>query len=290
LPPSAPGVTQTPPPPSPAGPGRSSRPFLILGAATVVVLAAFALFTLLTGDDDGGAGPFSPVAEAAEKTANLPGARIDGNATVSSAAATMNLHISGAFNAEENRSTMQMDLQSNTPLPGGVAITPMTIVQDGTTMYMTAPVFSGQLPDGKSWMKLDMGEVLDEELLEQQSSTDPRAMLKQLAAEGAVTPVGTERIQGAKTTRYTVALPSALEQGPGTSNSDVWVDKRGYVRRVTMSMPFGAFAGSGTQMAMTMDFFDYGAEPDIVPPPDDQTFDATEMLSEGADEAGFSFG
>jgi hypothetical protein len=154
---------------------------------------------------------------------------------------------------------------------------------------MTAPVFSGQLPDGKSWMKLDMGEVLDEALLEQQSSTDPRAMLEQLAAEGTVQPVGTERIQGAKTTRYTVTLPSVPGQGAGTSTSDVWVDNRGYVRRVAMTTPFSAVGGAGAQMAMTMDFFDYGVEPDIVPPPEDQTFDATEMMAEGSAE-GFGLG
>jgi hypothetical protein len=296
LPPSAPGVT--PPSPPPSGPTRTGRPFLILGAATVVVLAAFALFTVLTGDDDGGPGPFSPVAEAAQKTGDLPGARVSGTGTVTGNGMTMNMQLTGAFNAEENRSTMQMDMQSSVALPPGMEITPMTAIQDGATMYLTAPMFAGQLPDGKSWMKLDLSEVVDESLLEQQNSMDARSALAQLESADAVTEVGTERVRGVKTTRYTASVDSAtqaeaaraagqdlqaeiLEQNPGVSTSDVWVDNKGYVRRVATLVPFAAVGGPGAEMSMTMDFFDFGATAAIEPPPEDQTFDATEMAIEG---------
>jgi hypothetical protein len=264
----------------------------------VAVLAAFALFTVLTGDDDGAGGPFSPVAAAAAKTADLPGARIAGSGTVTGNGMTMNMQMTGAFNAETNRSTMQMDMQSSVALPPGAGITPMTAVQDGATMYMTAPMFAGQLPDGKSWMKLDLSEVVDESLIEQQNSMDARSVLTQLESAGAVTEVGTERVRGAKTTRYTASVDSAtqaeaareagddlaaeiLEQNPGVSTSDVWIDKEGYVRRVATVVPFAAVGGPGAEMSMTMDFFDFGVEPTIEPPSDEEAFDATEMAIEG---------
>jgi hypothetical protein len=55
-------------------------------------------------------------------------------------------------------------------------------------------------------------------------------------------------------------------------------------------VPYNDVGGSGAQMAMTIDFFDYGVEPDIEPPSDDETFDATEMMTEGSASPGIGFG
>jgi hypothetical protein len=262
----------------------------------VVVLAAFALFTVLTGDDNGGPGPFSPVAAAAQKTANLPGARVRGTSTVSVEGMTMDVVMTGAYNGDTNRAAMEAEVRTNLPIPPGM--TPMSTVQDGLTMYLTAPIFASQLPDGKTWMRMDLTEIVGNEDFQQYTTTDARAMLGQLGSEMQVTEVGPERIGRVQTTRYSVVVDSAaqakaareagndlaaelLEQNEGTSTSEVWIDDRGYVRRMTTSTPFAAVGNSGANMFTTVDFYDYGVRPDIQVPAESVTFDATEMAMEG---------
>lgn len=276
------------------------RPLLWVGAATVVVLAAFALISLRGGEDGSGGGPFSPVAEAAARTAEVPGARVAGSGTFSGGAVTMNTQFTGEFSGVTERSTMRMDVQTNVASPAAAQLSPLLAVQDGLTMYMSAPIFAGQLPDGKSWMKIDLSEVVSEPV--EQSATDARAMLAQLEAAGEVTALGPERVRGVPTTRYSATIDSAaqaaqareqgddlvaemLEQNPGISTSEVWIDRRGYVRRVATTVPFEVVGGPGAEMAMTMDFFDFGIEPQIDLPPEDATFDATELAIEGMEAA-----
>jgi hypothetical protein len=282
-------------PPAPPPPPADGRPaWLWLAAATVLALAAFA-FVSLRGDDSGG-GPFSPVAEAAERTANSPGARFAGTGTATASGITMNMRFTGEFNGATERTIMRMDVTSNVASPVAQQLSPIVGIQDGLTTYMSVPLLAGQLPDDKSWMKLDLSEVVSEEV--PQSGTDARALLRQLEAVGDAAEVGTERVRGVRTTRYRVTVdPEAqaeqlreagddlaadlIEQNGGTSYNDVWVDRRGYVRRLTTTVPFELVGGSGSQMSMTMDFFDFGVAPQIDLPPEDDTFDATELAIEG---------
>ena len=44
-----------------------------------------------------------------------------------------------------------------------------------------------------------------------------------------------------------------------------------------MTVPFDFVAGEGAEMAMTMDYFDFGIEPRIELPPEDEVYDATEL-------------
>jgi hypothetical protein len=263
-----------------------------VGAATIVALGAFALLSLRDGGPDGTV--FSPIAQAAERTANAPGVRVEGTGSVTGPGLTMNMQIAGEFGGD--RSAMRMDVQSNAASPVAAQMSPMIVVQDGLTMYMSAPLFTGQLPDGKSWMKLDLSEVAS--LPEAPSAVDARGMLEQLQASGEVTRLGTERVRGVKTTRYAAAIDSAdaaaqaraqgddlaaeiIERSPGISTSEVWIDRRGYVRRIAARAPFAMAGGPGSEMSMTMDFFDFGIEPEISVPADDEAFDATDLALEG---------
>jgi hypothetical protein len=228
---------------------------------------------------------------------SLPGVRVSGTGSVTGPGVTMQMRFSGEFSGVDDVSTMQADLQTNVASPAVDQLSPMVVVQDGLTMYMTAPIFAGQLPDGKSWMKLDLSEIVS--LPEEQAGTpDARAMLEQLQAAGDVTEVGKERIRGVKATRYNTTVDSAqaaaearaqgddlaaqiIEQSPGISTSDVWVDRRGYVIRMATEVPFSMAGGAGAQMSMTMDFHDFGIEPRIDIPADDEAFDATDLALEG---------
>jgi len=62
---------------------------------------------------------------------------------------------------------------------------------------------------------------------------------------------------------------------------DVWIDRKGLVRRTAMTTGFQLAGTAGTSMSMTMDFYDFGAAPKIGVPSELDTFDATELALQG---------
>jgi hypothetical protein len=64
----------------------------------------------------------------------------------------------------------------------------------------------------------------------------------------------------------------------GTIPVDVWVDGAGRVRRETMSFSYGK-ALRGAQMAMTMNFSDFGSPVTVTVPPADQVQDVTSLIA-----------
>jgi hypothetical protein len=232
------------------------------------MLAAI-LITSLRGGDAGNT-PLSPIAAAAERTAQAPGARVSGTGSISVAGQSLTLRFSGAYDGQNDRSSMLMEFASSAAPPAALAqISPMTAVGDGTTVYLTAPMFSGQLPEGKSWMKIDYAEFAGS--AEQRAGTDAKAMLEQL---DSVSPnarsVGRERLRGVVTTHYVATIDLAQ-----SSQVEVWIDREGYVRRIAMTAPFSIPGGPATQMAIEMDFYDFGIDPAIALPGESETFDAT---------------
>ena len=196
---------------------------------------------------------------------------------------------------------MQMQMQATGPQP---ISTSMSAVQDGSVVYMNSPLFAGQLPNGASWMKLDFSGLAGAAALSAQSTgdLDARQMLQQLqsVAPGAQV-VGTERVRGVRTTRYSGTIDPQLEadelrdagndeaaalvEASGSPTVDVWVDRKHLVRRMSMTIPVGIPGQPPAQMAMTFDVYDFGAAPAIDLPPSGDVFDATE-LSKGILDGG----
>jgi hypothetical protein len=267
----------SPPEPAPApspDPGRTHRwrrP-IWLGAATAGALAAILIISLRGGD--AGVTPLSPVAAAAEQTAATPGGRVSGTGAISVDGRSLTMLFSGEFTADERRSSMRIDFASSVAPPGALdQLSPMLIVGEGSTVYMTAPIFSSQLPEGKTWMKIDYSGFAG--AAAQQSSVDAQAMLDQLrSANPDVSEVGSERVRGVVTTRYAATIESDDAE---FSSVGVWIDRRGYVRRETMTVPFNIVGGPSARMAMQMDFYDFGIEPQIGIPAEGESFDATEL-------------
>jgi hypothetical protein len=198
-------------------------------------------------------------------------------------------------------------------LPGGGAGTVQMIFQD-PVIYMNLPFLAGKLPEGKTWMELNLTKVaqadgIDLSQFSSLDETDPTQFLEYLrASSGGVSTVGHETLDGVSTTHYHATLQlsdilarlpsgaqaaakSALEKldDAGAIPVDVWVDAQGRVRRIQLSLglsvPAGASASateatsvSGT---ITMNFTSYGAIPAIVPPPASEVFDASSLAAAG---------
>jgi hypothetical protein len=295
------GSVGVPPKPPPKR-DRGVRRALGIGALAVGLAMAAPLGLALRDGSPGGT-PLSPIAEAAERTSNLDGAHFSGTGSSTAAGFEMTMSFGGVYDAE-GRSRMRMEVQSVAAPQAAAMMNPLVAVQDGLTMYMSSPAFAAGLPDGASWMKLDMSEFLGEgEAPAAVNSMDARAVLGQLEmVSNDARTVDTERVRGAVTTHYAATIDPELqaeqlrdagqelgaeliENQGGAASVEVWVDRDGLVRRTAMTIPFELLGGPGAQMSMTMDFFGFGATPEIEVPPEEATFDATELGRQVLEEA-----
>jgi hypothetical protein len=290
-----------------------------IGAAKVLAALGTAAALSAGGVAVGGCGAsatLDPVARAAEVSSQQTGARISLTTQFSSSALPGGFTITanGYIDERDRSGEMSMDL-SGVPgasaLPGGEAGTVEMIFQY-PAIYMHMPFLAGRLPEGKTWVKLDIAKAaqaagIDISQIPSLNQTDPTQFLDYLrASSGDVTTVGSESLAGVPTTHYraTLQLSDVLDRLPADQQAaaratleelgragaipvDVWVDAQSRVRRVQMSIDSaGASAGAAGSTpsvngTITIDFTSYGPVPPIVPPPAGQVFDATTMTAAG---------
>lgn len=290
-------------------------------AALAVLAALIAGAVAMSGC--GASATLDPVARAAEVSSQQSGAHIamtmqfsaPGLPGGSSYAITAN----GWFDEKAHSGEMSMDL-SQLPgisaLPGGSGNGQVQVVFLYPTIYMNMPFLAGRLPEGKTWMKLDLSKAMQAAGVNASSfssidQSDPTQFLQYLrASSGAVVKLGSEKVDGVASTHYdaTLQLSRILEHLPsgqqamikgaleklGTAGAipvEVWVDAQGRVRRMQMSLSgLGVAAGAGASMAITVDFTSYGPGPTIVPPPASEVFDASSLAAAGLQEGGSGAG
>jgi hypothetical protein len=226
----------------------------------------------------------------------------------------------GAFDAHSDRAALSLDLSAFAELLGGMfaglaggnadapdfgdpAAWRIEAVQDGEVMYMRFPAMASELPAGKSWVRMDLGEAakgqgFDFSGLQELTGNDPRKVLGFLrAASAEIETVGREELRGVQTTHYRATLnlaeygklaPADEREELGTMLGDVieqtgldeipvdvWLDEFGLVRQLDMS--FTATQPGTTESveaAMRFELFDYGKEVEVEPPPAAEVVDA----------------
>jgi hypothetical protein len=179
------------------------------------------------------------------------------------------------------------------------------IIIDGNVFYMNFPLLSGLVPGAKDWIKFDLATLGEQQGIDlsqfgQVGQSDPAATLDYLRATANVEEAGTEEIRGVETTHYTgvvdldktVQLAPAdsrdevqatidqLEEQIGTSELpvEVWIDPDGLPARLRYEVSVSA-DGSDTTTVVVMDFFDWGADVVVEPPPADEVTDIAELTS-----------
>lgn len=275
-----------------------------------VAIAAAAVVALSVGGN-GGPATLDPVAQAADATLHVSGARI---------ALTMKIGLpiaggpmvfvgSGYFNAAAQEGSMSMHSTSlpaavASRLPGG-AITEDAIF-NRYTLYLRMPILASHLPNGKDWIKIDVGNALKRQygfnpLDVQSGSSDPTQFLR-LLRESHATAVGSATVRGVPTTEYrgTIDLHSIVDRlpsgeraaaasginkliaqlGVSTLAIDVWVDGSHRVRRMHMGVPTGVSGPlAGANFDFTMDLSDFGVQQTVTVPPASQVVDMTSLAS-----------
>jgi hypothetical protein len=154
-------------------------------------------------------------------------------------------------------------------------------VFDGSTLFMQSKVFDPKLPDGKSWIKIDY-KLFKEAGLGSLSDTQQGSLaqpLKALRAAGHTVKVGRATVAGVPTTKYhtTVDLEKqklADEMGAKRLPVDVWIDRKGRVRKMTfaLSPPDPTKAGKFSFVLQG-----FGPTVTVKAPPSDQTVDIRDV-------------
>jgi hypothetical protein len=203
---------------------------------------------------------------------------------------------SGVFNTGADRSgqlSMKIQVQG-APVPIDSVIT-------GNVLYFRSSVITQQLGlnADKQWVKLDLGQLAKQRGLDLSSfanaSPTPASALSYLQGASNVQDLGAEKVDGVDTTHYRVIVdleraakrssPSvrqALERvirtaGATTLPIGVWVDAKGYIRKVH----YAQSAAGGKSVDVTMKLHDYGPPVPVKPPPADSVVDLGKALRGG---------
>lgn len=257
----------------------------------VKVLSILLLLVLLNSFlNDGGSGGSSveqlelnPVASAAERMEQFEGGRMSLYVVYSSPVLPGPLAAggSGAFNEETGRSRLALNMKN--PLTGQPMR--MLYISDGDVEYEGGDIVAEDLPPGKEWVRTQEGDDNDESSLSFEDS------MELLDSPERFEFVGRESINGKMTRHFRgeVKIDELIdwfrEQGeddkaeeyeeiqgvaPTEISAEGWVDKKNLLRRLRMVIPMpGEEGGPPMTIDMRMDFFDFGARPDIrLPDPD----------------------
>jgi hypothetical protein len=241
-----------------------------------------------------------PVARAAARTSDVSGLRFSMVMKIQGAGVSGSMTASGATDSAGHLE-LTMDLSDIGRGDGPGARGTLSIVEDGTSMYVSGDGLERVLPDGKKWGRIDLSRAVRELGLDVSmvpgGQTDPRTSLDQLREAGNVVEVGAGTVRGVATTRYSVLLdlrkgldrldaPSRkamvtvldrIERAGGRYvPADVWIDGDGYVRRFRAII--SNYLGSGVSLSLSMDIFDPGSPVTIVVPPESQVADLTNEL------------
>ena len=269
----------------------------------VLQLAALAVGLAACGGDTLS---FDPAASAATKTVEAGSSRVEFTIAMKVAGESMDMTGSGAFDYRDPRGelTYRMDV----PVLGELS---MDMRMIGTKLYLRLPpeIAGGALPGGKPWAALDLGKSLEQaglgslDLTQQQDPAQALHFLR--AASTGVEETGSATVRGVETTRYAGRMDfrKALDEGVdrlGLSSAErekarkgmnwmleqlgsdgvpfeVFVDDDGLLRRMTMDMSM-TIEGEQMTMSMRTDYFDFGVDVDVQPPPARDVTDATDLL------------
>lgn len=251
------------------------------------------------------ASPQERIVLAATKTQDAGTARMTMKMDMTGGPQDVSATAEGAIDFEAHAGAMTMDLGA---LGQQAGIGKIEMVTEGTTVYMKMPNHE-QLGLPTPWLKMDMEKMTGLQGMEslQQMNNDPSKQMEMLrGVSDDVEEVGTEELRGTSTTHYkaTVDVDKALEQMPeearasfkktyemmGTTSipTEVWIDDDGLLRRqkfeVDLSKAKGALAPGGqapTNMAFDIEFYDFGAEVDVEPPPASEVTDFAELQGAG---------
>jgi hypothetical protein len=247
----------------------------VVAVAALVLLGPFALTACGGGGSTSSSRtatltPVAYVKSAARKTAGQTSEHVAVRGSVS--ANGQGLTVSGDGDFAQHSGSMHVDF--NAAGLGGA----IDAVLDGTDLYLKSPLFTAALPQGKSWLKLDLSKATNAGGVDLSTlvAQDPAQTLARLRSISNVTEVGTEQLGGVDTTHYRGRTARTGVAPAGVY--DLWIGKDdGYIHRVKIA----SVPGPKQRLETTVDFSNFGADVNVAVPPASETFDATNLKIPG---------
>lgn len=227
--------------------------------------------------------------------------------TESVAGKTIDISATGGFDVHPRQGSMLMNMS----LAGQTF--PIQLVLANNTIYEELPSqVTSQLPGGKPWISLNLGELgtlakvpgLSSLMSSDSSFTNPGQYMDFLkaASSGSIQNLGQTTIGGVQTTHYRAQLDlsklasavpaatrpavekmvTALKQRVHASYSpiNVWIDQADLIRQLQMNV--GATVnGRSVSSSITENITAYGTQPAPTVPPPSQTTDILSLIKGG---------
>jgi hypothetical protein len=280
----------------------------VLGAATALVLTV-GLAGCADGDDKKGqskdgrnkASESQTVRAAYRRTAEADTAKMTLTTRAATAGESVTARGNGVMDLEEGDSRMTLTAQ-------GQQIEQRVL--DGV-VYQKAPAEQRsqlRLPPDKTWMKIDLARLNSSGSGAGGQVSDPAESFGYARGvnDRDVTKVGTDTIDGARTTHYRVkvdvqalaegdpAKAKALREQLGTSSLplDMWLDDQGRLRQQTVRLTLRPESGNAPKQSQTvtstttLKFSDFGTEADVEAPAAQDTVDVTGKVAQATKSRG----
>lgn len=296
----APPAGGPPPGPPPGAPDPGHTPLApssrrLLRLVALLALLLIAVVAIHAAHGGGGAGGDNPMVEAAQKTAEISGAKMAMEVTYSAEGSSTVIvgTGSGSYNAKSGISQANLSV----PIPGHGTLS-MESVATGRVVYMRSPMFAGHLPPGTEWLGVEPLLGRSEETAFG-SDGSPQSSMQMMQAVGSVEKLDQQTVRGHLTTRYkgdvdiskaadfladngekTLAkeYEAVAEGGTKKVEFEAWVDSRGLARQLREVVQLPAVDGHSLTMDMRMQLYDFGAKPRIELPSKHLVLDKTPMV------------
>jgi len=270
----------------------SRRLLQLAGLLSLLLIAVVVNYLLHDGSE-----VVNPIAQAAQRTAAMPGARLKFEVTYSSDASSTT--VTGTGDGDYDGRTGRSDVQMTMSLPGGHSIWVEALGDDRET-FTRSSTLESLLPPGKLW--LGMQPLLGHDPVGGMGSgPGARGILEELKAAGAdIEEVDHQTVSGHPATRYRTTIDPAreadvaeangdralareyeaiAEQAPDPIGVEVWIDGHGLARLVDLTQKLPTTSGGPTLTVDTrMEFFDFGHKSHMPLPPKREVFDYTPVL------------
>ena len=273
-------------------------------AGIAVAAPALAMVGFGCGEDD-----VSPdtVAQAADRTVEAGGSKVVLTGSIEGEGIPrIPFSGDGAMDAKGQRGELKLRFSK----PGGAGGGDKFVIEetfDRQVIYMRSPLLRPGLPGGKEWLKIDLRRATrelgaDVGQLGGVGQDNPTNSLRTLrAVSGDVEKLGEEKVRGVSTTgykatidlrRYPKLVPArerreaqtAVERlvrlsGTATVPVEVWIDKKGLLRRERLTYSFKSPQGGRLKTRLQLELFDFGTPVDVDTPAPAEVYDATRLAA-----------
>jgi len=239
------------------------RPYLLIVLPVVLAACGGGSKHAVTGN---------PLGTAADKTSAQSSEKVAMQAKIDLSGQSLTLSGDGAFAGKNGKLTVKFNLP-------GLGSSSLDEVFQGDVAWLNSPLLASTL-NGKHWVKLDLTKPVQAFGFNLNALTGqtPSAVLDALRLPGSVTSVGTQTIDGVKTTHYH-GTPSSSGKGAGYKSVDAWVDGNDLVRQVKLEYDakVDPTSSSPAHTVLTMQLSDFGTPVTANPPQPSDVVDASEL-------------